>query len=200
MVKFHVGRLEISVTFGFLLVLSLLSVTGSLSLGFTAIASCIIHELGHCFASVILNVKIKSLTLWAGGVQIERESRIISIGAELAVLISGPLFNLISAIFYLLFGFNDAAMVNLTLAIFNLLPYSSLDGGCMIKAVLERKSLNVHIIQKVIAVSFGIIILIALFLTRNHNITADATILLLTADELFSEFTDSIQKKTDSTK
>lgn len=186
MVKIHIGRLEISVTFGFLLVFSLLSVTGSPSLGFTAIASCIIHELGHCFASVILNVKIKSLTLWAGGVQMERESRIISIGAELAVLISGPLFNLISVVFYSVYGINDAAMVNLTLAVFNLLPYSSLDGGSIVKVILERKSLNVHIIQKVISVSFGIIILIALFLTGRENITAYATIILLTADEIFS--------------
>ena len=186
MVKFHIGSLEVSVTFGFLLVFSLLSLSGSHALGFTAIASCVIHELGHCFAAVILNVKIKSLTLWAGGVQMEREGRIISLGTELAVLISGPLFNLISATFYSLNGINDAAMVNLSLAIFNLFPYSSLDGGCMIKAVLERKSLNLNIIQKVTAVLSGAVILTVLFLSGNHNITAFVTVILLTADEILS--------------
>lgn len=184
MVKFRIGWLNISVTFGFVLVISLLSAAGSPSLGFTAIASCVIHELGHCFASVILNVKIKSLTLWAGGVQMERESRILSLGTELSVLISGPLFNLVFAVLCSLYGLDSTALVNLSLALFNLLPYSSLDGGCMIRAVLERKSLG--IIQKITAVASGAVILTALFLTDSRNLTAFATVILLTADEILS--------------
>lgn len=185
MVKFSIHGFEVSVTFGFLLVITLLSVTSSPSLGFTAIASCVIHELGHCFAAVILNVKIKSLTLWAGGVQMQRESRLVSVGTELFILISGPLFNLIFAVIYSLYGLSDAAGVNLALAIFNLFPYSSLDGGCVIRAFLERKSQDFSIIQKISAAAFGITVLLYLHFADAGNITAYATIILLTVNDFF---------------
>lgn len=187
MVKFHIREFEISITFGFLLVLSLLSLTNSPSLGFIAVSSCIIHELGHSFAAIILNVKIKSLTLWAGGILMQRESRILSIGSELAVLICGPLFNLIFSALYAIYGITDASVINLTLALFNLLPYSSLDGGCIIKGLLERKNLNCNFIQKATAVSFGAIIMALLYFTKTRNITAIATIILLTANELITD-------------
>lgn len=183
MVKFTVFGFEISITFGFLLVISLLSLIGYSTLGFTAVASCIIHELGHCFAAVLLNVKMKNLMLWAGGVQMQRESRLISFSDEIIILLSGPLFNIIFAVFYALCGMENTAGINLVLALFNFLPYSSLDGGCIIKAYLEKHDYSNDTVQKIISLIFGAVILTFLYLTKIGNITAFATIILLTINE-----------------
>ncbi len=183
MVKFKIFHFEVSITFGFLLVMSLLSLTNSPSLGFTAVASCIIHELGHCFATVLRNVKIKKIMLWAGGIQMQRDSRIISFSDEIFILLSGPLFNIIFAVIYYYSGMTLAAMVNFMLALFNLLPYSSLDGGCIIKVLFEKHEHNYEVIQKIISLIFGASILVFLYLSKSGNITAIATIMLLTVNE-----------------
>ena len=76
MIKFSVFGFEIAVTFGFLFIISLTALLNSPALAFLALASCVIHELGHCLAAVILNVKMSRITFWSGGIQMRRECRL----------------------------------------------------------------------------------------------------------------------------
>lgn len=182
MIKLRIHGFSLVVTFGFLFIVCLLSVTDSSAVGFTAAAACIIHELGHCFCAVISNIRIKGIVFWAGGIKMQAESRLVSFRSELAVLLSGPLFNILfSAIFYFA-GLKEASAVNLVLALFNLLPYSSLDGGCIIAVLLSGHDIS-STLQKWISTFFGIAVLAIMAATGGINPSAAATIILLTADE-----------------
>ncbi len=182
MIKFTVFGFEISITFGFLLIISLLALSDSTALGIAAASSCLIHELGHCFMAVILNVKFKSLKLWAGGIQIEREHQIISLKSEILILICGPAINIVAALFYMYKGMYDACSINIITALFNMLPYSSLDGGSILKSVLEFNDKNTSF-QKYISLLFGITIILFFLLTKNINISAFVTLILLMVNE-----------------
>lgn len=188
MLKLRIFGLDAAVTFGFMFTASLFLLLRSSRECIFAASGCIIHELGHCFAAVILNVKFRSLKLWSGGISIERERNIISYNTELAVLLCGPFFNFCFAAICGLNGMIDSSLINLSLAIFNLFPYSSLDGGCIIKGFFEKYEKNGGYIQKITAVFFGVSILFLCIFFRVKNITLISVIVLLTADELYEQF------------
>lgn len=184
MLKFNICGLNICVTFGFLFTVSILILTDSPSVRLSAVTACIIHELGHCLTAVILSVKLNSLKLWAGGANIELKSKIISYKKELAVLISGPAFNLLFSAVYMLEGMRDTANIHLMLGFFNLLPFSSLDGGGIIRDFFNYNEKNGLLIQKTAAVLLGVFIILLSFLCFPENILIQATIIILIADEL----------------
>lgn len=186
MIKFKIFGFEIAVTFGFLFIISLMALVNSPSLAFLALSSCVIHELGHCFAAAILNVKMDCIMFWAGGIQIKRECRLISAFDEAVVLICGPLFNFIFAAIYAAYGMNAAFGINMILGLFNLLPFSSLDGGSIIRLVLGKYGLICDIVIKIFSVLTGGVLLFYLYISGTYNITAYVTVLMLTVNELFS--------------
>ncbi len=124
--------------------------------------SVLLHELGHSFVALHEGVKVRSITLFLlGGVaRVERECS-TPMGA-LRVAVAGPLVSFVLAIVLLravgsaaqlspflanLFG--QLGLLNLVLALFNLLPGLPLDGGVILKALVwqftgsQRKGLQV---------------------------------------------------------
>ena len=111
--------------------------------------SVLLHELGHALVALSQGVKVRSITLFLlGGVaSVERECP-TALGA-LAVALAGPLVSLLLAV-ALLVGVHPAAhqsvvlgemltqlgVLNLVLALFNLLPGLPLDGGLVVKALV----------------------------------------------------------------
>ena len=111
--------------------------------------SVLLHELGHALVALSQGVKVRSITLFLlGGVaSVERECP-TALGA-LAVALAGPLVSLALAL-ALLAGVHPAAhqsvvlgemltqlgVLNLVLALFNLLPGLPLDGGLVVKALV----------------------------------------------------------------
>lgn len=186
MIKFSVFGFEIAVTFGFLFIISLTALLNSPALAFLALASCVIHELGHCLAAVILNVKMSRITFWSGGIQMRRECRLISAGDEAVILLCGPLFNFIFAAGYAVCGMNYAFGINLILGLFNLLPFGSLDGGSIIRVVLGGYGKLCGIVLKLAAVLTGVLLIIYFYSAGTYNITAYVTVLLLVTNEIFS--------------
>ena len=111
--------------------------------------SVLLHELGHALVALSQGVRVRSITLFLlGGVaSVERECP-TALGA-LAVALAGPLVSLTLAV-ALLAGVHPAAhqsvvlgemltqlgVLNLVLALFNLLPGLPLDGGLVVKALV----------------------------------------------------------------
>jgi Zn-dependent protease len=111
--------------------------------------SVVLHELGHALVALGQGVKVGSITLFLlGGVaSVERECP-TALGA-LAVALAGPLVSLALAV-ALLVGVHPAihqsvvlgemlkqlGVLNLVLALFNLLPGLPLDGGLVVKALV----------------------------------------------------------------
>jgi Zn-dependent protease/predicted transcriptional regulator len=112
--------------------------------------SVLLHELGHAALALRNQIPVKAITLFFfGGVaQITREPR--SAGAEFRIAIAGPLVSLGLAAFFGLFsllepwlpGFGGAsgylAQINLSLALFNMLPGFPLDGGRVLRAAVWK--------------------------------------------------------------
>lgn len=121
-------------------------------------ASIIAHELAHSILAIRNNIPVKEITLFVfGGVsQITKEAT--HPRAELSIAIVGPLTSLaLAGIFYgvhlLLAGSQQGlaailmqwlALINVILALFNLIPGFPLDGGRIFRALVWQKTHNYH--------------------------------------------------------
>lgn len=96
------------------------------------------HEAGHLACAKALGIRVKSMTLSMLGARIRCES-IPSYGKEFLLAAAGPLAGIVLFVICHLFNkfhvsefLLSTGTVSLALAIFNLLPLSSFDGGRMI--------------------------------------------------------------------
>ncbi len=121
-------------------------------------ASLLLHELAHSVIARYLGVSIKSITLFLFGGVAELEDEPNSGMTEFWIAIAGPLMSLALA-----FGFwslssvvaltgvvpaavsvlSYLALINLVLAVFNMVPAFPLDGGRVLRAFLWHRSGNV---------------------------------------------------------
>lgn len=115
----------------------------------------IIHELGHLICGLALNLKPESIKITPFGVQLAFKEHIedynnkIKNGSILClkrmlIAIAGPLTNIIIAIILACMPINiiekeNLIYSNILLAIFNLLPIYPLDGGRIIKEIINIK-------------------------------------------------------------
>lgn len=118
-------------------------------------ASVLMHELGHSLVARAQGIKVNSITLFLfGGVAaIDQESK--TPGKAFQVAIAGPAVSLILAALLALLAYvlpgttspaavitRNLAIVNLVLALFNLLPGLPLDGGQVLKALIWKVTGN----------------------------------------------------------
>jgi len=112
------------------------------------IGSILLHELGHAWGSLIQGVPVNRIMLHGGGGFCERRSA--SLYEQELIVAMGPIVNLAiwatasllapvfpphSEIYWIL---ETLAMINLFLAILNLLPVQPLDGGKLLQLTLRR--------------------------------------------------------------
>lgn len=118
-------------------------------------ASLLLHELAHSVVARHLGVPIKSITLFLFGGVAELEGEPKSGQIELWIAIAGPLMSLALAFgFWSLSGMaaligmapagvsvlSYLALINLVLAVFNMMPAFPLDGGRVLRAYLWHRS------------------------------------------------------------
>jgi Zn-dependent protease/CBS domain-containing protein len=115
------------------------------------VSSIVVHELTHSLVARSYGMTIKGITLFAFGGAAELEDEPPTPRAEFFMAAAGPLMSLVlAAVFWLLGGALAAAgvptplvgvvsylgVINVILAVFNLVPAFPLDGGRMLRAVL----------------------------------------------------------------
>jgi Zn-dependent protease/CBS domain-containing protein len=156
-----------------------------LAVGFAAViglfVGVLLHELGHSLVAMYYGYGVDSITLWLlGGIAQPAEqprnwvhefwiaiagpvvSVLLGVGCYLAVLVipSGPDV----AVFLLAY----LAVLNVVLAVFNMLPAFPLDGGRVLRALLARRHSYVRAtrqaatVGKLFAVVLGLVGLVAL--------------------------------------
>ncbi|WP_050929749.1 site-2 protease family protein [Aestuariivita boseongensis] len=118
-------------------------------------ASLLMHELAHSVVARQLGVPIKSITLFLFGGVAELEGEPGSARTEFWIAVAGPAMSIaLSAGFWVVGSIASwasaaaelvailsyLAMINLVLALFNLLPAFPLDGGRVLRAVLWAQS------------------------------------------------------------
>ena len=125
-----------------------------------SIFGCVtLHELGHSLTAQRYHIKTKDITLLPIGGVASLESIPEKPKEELLVALAGPLVNVVIALFLLPFvhwpettdalqGLNKVGganflisllSVNLTLAVFNMIPAFPMDGGRVLRALLSYK-------------------------------------------------------------
>lgn len=117
-------------------------------------SGCLLHELGHILAAAIAGTAAENIVLSGTGIIITTEKNAaVPIKRSLFLLLSGPAVNLIFAVITKLLGGSRLfMMLNLTLCLYNLLPFPSLDGGAVIEILISG-----------IRCEYGIRILLATF-------------------------------------
>jgi Zn-dependent protease/predicted transcriptional regulator len=147
-------------------------------LGFVAAVAlfvCVaLHELGHAAVSLAYGYEIESITLWLLGGIAKPAERPGTWGHEFWIAVAGPLVNVAIAagcglallvspgidvvVFLLLY----LAVLNVALAVFNMLPAFPLDGGRVLRALLARSQPYVRATRQAAAVGKGFAVLLGL--------------------------------------
>lgn len=96
--------------------------------------SILAHELGHLAALKAAGVRIHRLRLTASGASIRTEP--MSYRQELLTAAAGPAVNVLLSCFFL-HRVPAAALINLALLTYNLLPFYPLDGGRILRCLLH---------------------------------------------------------------
>lgn len=117
------------------------------------LGSLLAHELGHAVVARRNDVEVTGITLWMLGGVAELRSEATSPGAELRIALAGPAMSLLVAATSIgaAVGLDQAGLpglyvgllwwlglVNIVLALFNLVPGAPLDGGRVLAAVLWK--------------------------------------------------------------
>ena len=169
--QFKFKNIKITVSFTFFALIILLVIFNKNDFLYFTCFFAIIHELGHLFFLNKFGVKICELKISLFGANIKTESfKKISIKKEVIVLLSGPLVNLIfSAVLYFVnliiknVDLSNLILINLGLAIFNLMPFYNFDGGKIIEILLKSK-FNEKITKTIVScISFAILVPFTLF-------------------------------------
>lgn len=170
----NIFNCKIHISFPLIVILTLSTIwdkSGITVLGFVA---TIIHELGHILAMKYKNYEIKEIHLSLFNFNIVDYNRNEkNFNDDIFILASGPLLNLICAsIFFTLFQLIPQKFLfyffleNLLIAIVNLLPIASLDGGQILYIILSIKynEKKAYYILNIISIAFLFPIAIISFL------------------------------------
>ena len=122
-------------------------------------ASLLAHELSHSLVAVRNDLPIHGITLFIFGGVAHLEQEPESPGVELRMAAAGPAMSLCLGLFFfaltqILYGFrcpsyllaitNYLFLINLGVALFNLLPGFPLDGGRILRAILWRLTKDIR--------------------------------------------------------
>jgi len=139
-IKLGKRRMPISVSVYFVGMVELclsLNMTEKIGLGLFFAA---LHELGHLGAMLAFGAQPQRVCLAAAGLRIEcPPGLMLSFGREIIIAFAGPVVSLVLAVLCYAIGWQDAALVNVGFALFNLLPVRQLDGGRAVYYALCRR-------------------------------------------------------------
>lgn len=97
-----------------------------------------IHETGHIIMMHITGKQPERIVFGAFGVRIEsKASPAVSYQTEMLVFFAGPLINFVAALLF--FQNKTVRQIHLMMGLFNLLPMGVLDGGQILRCLLQQK-------------------------------------------------------------
>jgi len=140
-------------------------------------ASVVLHELGHSLTAMRFGYTIDSITLWIFGGIASLSEMPEDWKQELAVAIAGPIVSLaLGVLAYaavalvvpasfsaVAFVFAYLALMNVALAVFNMMPGFPMDGGRVLRALLARTRSYAKATQIAATVGKAFAVLLGLF-------------------------------------
>ena len=152
--------------------------------------ACGLHEAAHLAAVYLTGQRPDCLTVSAAGMQLTvRRGTLCPLRAYTPILLSGPLMNLLTGVVCHLLGMHPAAVCNISLAAFNLLPFKGTDGGTLLRMLLTEKC-TAHAAEaahtaRVFALCSAVMILLVMHFTDTVNLSLLAMTVYLSAAEFF---------------
>ncbi|MBQ8163881.1 MAG: site-2 protease family protein [Clostridia bacterium] len=108
----------------------------------------LIHEAGHLFFVKLTGARVRRMSIGGFKLCLHYDCSMISYKKELLVCAGGIIFNLVSALLFIALPVKDSesasffVLCNFSLALMNLYPVSTLDGGgilkCIFKSIFEE--------------------------------------------------------------
>ena len=138
MLELKLGNTALRLDFSFFAVLSVFFFFDTEGIGVSALCACFCHEMGHLTVMTAAGAAVREITLYGAGVRINAELSKLSYAARASVYAAGCVVNLVLYAVSCICGNVVFALVNLALAVFNLLPLGELDGAQLIKLLLQR--------------------------------------------------------------
>lgn len=125
--------IEISVTLGFAAVCAAAYVAVGAGAAIAAAYAALLHELAHCLASELCGANVRRLRLSVCGAEIISDCSLLSYGKEIFCIAAGPAANFVCGALLSLLAIGETAYlfagINITMALFNLIPARGFDGG-----------------------------------------------------------------------
>lgn len=177
--KFKLFDTEIYLSFLFLAVITVMLATDKTGYMLPTLFAISVHEAGHLFMMWLLECAPKKIKLIPASVQISM-SMSKRYRNDVLVALSGPLVNLVIffTLYFNYFAYKNEtvlvfALLNLVIAIFNLLPVKGLDGGTVLFCFLcknldiNKATLVMRLITLILASS---VIVLAVILTLKQKV------------------------------
>lgn len=186
--QFKCKSITVKISFLFIAVILIAIINQNSKLPIILIISALLHEAGHLICLFLTRTKVCAVYFNIFGMKIVKGiNPRINYWYECKIALMGPLVNIIVFIITLtlFFCFKSAvllkfALVNLFLALFNLLPIFSLDGGSALFFFLASKKTPFKAHKSVKIISFIFVIPLILFgVFQLFNTKCNFTLLLL---------------------
>lgn len=153
----RVKRIEVLFTPLFIVILPALYIAGYLSEYLIMLAAISLHEAGHIAASLLLGVCIRKIWVLPFGILARIDMRSgLSFMVQCCIYAAGPAANLLLAAVAAILGMGFVAEANLCLGVFNLLAVLPLDGGNILKVLLQKK-LGIYTTVRVMCITGGVV-------------------------------------------
>lgn len=131
--RFKLFKVSVKISFLLIVMLTLFVFIDENKTAFFGFLAALLHELGHIFAAEFLGCEIRELAFMPFGIRMKLKKGLetLSKKKKIIVLFSGCAVNFLCC--FLLFIINNRltviATLHLIIAVFNLLPVGTLDGG-----------------------------------------------------------------------
>lgn len=187
MISIRIGGAPVRIHFSFLVFNALIFLMRSSGLILSFYAVCILHEAGHLAALRLVGGSISGVDVSGAGIVIgTRKGGRAAAKSSLFVLLAGPAANIVCYALLRILGYNGIfSQLNLMAAVYNMLPYQSLDGGAIISlfavgTVSERAFM--HILNTVKLLMIAISAAVVYFFGREAFPLLAAAIALFAGD------------------
>lgn len=141
MLQCRIGRMRVGISIWFAAFFAVILFVNDNAVLLYGLLAMVCHELGHFAVMLAVGCPVRGFYLFMGRLIIVPGRHIELSGGALPVLLGGVAANAICAAVFGLHGNAVAALTNLFIALYNLLPAGQLDGGAILLHLLNRRML-----------------------------------------------------------